>query len=420
MSNLLINLSNNKMISASQVDVLVIGAGPSGAIATAILQKKGYQVKVVEKTLFPRFVIGESLLPRCMDHLEEAGLLDVVKQYGFQEKFGAKFIYKNKSCDFNFSEQYTKGWKWTWQVPRAEFDQLLIDTVAAREGVSLSYETTVIDVKFEEDKVFTTIVDKEENQDVIESKYIIDGSGYGRVLPNLLGLNQDSSMPSRAAFFTHINDDNRPNNLDGNRIQAVVLKQDVWCWIIPFSNGKTSVGFVGDLSFENNEASAEEKFNELIAQDEYLTERLKGVSFDFEPKEIVGYSASVSKLYGERFVLTGNSTEFLDPIFSSGVTFAMETGIVAAKLIVKELEGEKVDWEQDFSKYILQGVDVFRSYVNAWYEGTLPKIFFADEINQDIKTKICSVLAGYVWDHTNPYVKKHNKALKVLANVVSL
>ncbi|HNG62627.1 MAG TPA: FAD-dependent monooxygenase, partial [Ferruginibacter sp.] len=112
-------------MKSEQVDVLVIGAGPSGTVAASIIKKAGYSVKIVEKMTFPRFVIGESLLPRCMEALEEAGFLDAVKEKKFQEKFGAKFVNNGKVSDFFFADQYTKGWTWTWQVPRGEFDQTL-------------------------------------------------------------------------------------------------------------------------------------------------------------------------------------------------------------------------------------------------------------------------------------------------------
>src|SRR3954465_11594578 len=118
-------------MSTEHVDVLVIGAGPAGCISASIINKEGFKVKIVEREKFPRFVIGESLLPRVMDHLEEAGLLEAVKQAGFQQKFGAKFVRGEEICDFNFTEQFTKGWTWTWQVQRAKFDKILADTVAS-------------------------------------------------------------------------------------------------------------------------------------------------------------------------------------------------------------------------------------------------------------------------------------------------
>src|SRR5688500_10168707 len=108
-----------------KTDVLVIGAGPAGSIAAAMLNQAGYDVRVVEREKFPRFVIGESLLPRCMEVLKEANLLEAVTAKGFQQKFGAKFLKDDQVADFNFSDQFTKGWNWTWQVPRAEFDNAI-------------------------------------------------------------------------------------------------------------------------------------------------------------------------------------------------------------------------------------------------------------------------------------------------------
>src|SRR6267154_2420764 len=110
-------------MKTEKVDVLVIGAGPAGTVAASIVNKAGFSVKIVEKQKFPRFVIGESLLPRCMEALDEAGFLDAVREKGFQEKFGAKFVKDGMVADFIFADQYTPGWNQTWQVPRAEFDK---------------------------------------------------------------------------------------------------------------------------------------------------------------------------------------------------------------------------------------------------------------------------------------------------------
>lgn len=401
-----------------KTDVLIIGAGPSGTASAAILRKEGFDVTIVEKTTFPRFVIGESLLPRCMDLLEEAGLLEAIEKQDYKEKHGAKFYRGNDTCEFNFSEQYTKAKTWTWQVPRADFDKVLADEVA-KKGATILYNTTVENVEFESEKVITTVTSNDETK-TIESKYIIDGSGYGRVLPNLLDLNIPSTLPVRSAFFTHVDDTNRSEDIESSRIQVVVLKADVWVWIIPFSNGKTSLGVVGDLSFIDKTKTNDENFRILLESNDFLNTRFGKNKFEFEPKVIDGYSAGVKQLYGNRYVLTGNSTEFLDPIFSSGVTFALESGVLAAKLIVKELNNEKVDWEKEYSEYILQGVAVFRSYVDRWYDETLQTVFFSDEIDQDIKGQICSVLAGYVWDETNPFIKKHKRIVQTLAKVIAI
>src|SRR5690606_280815 len=156
----------------------------------------------------------------------------------------------------------------------------------------------------------------------------------------------------------------------------------------------------------------------IIEQSDYYRERFKGTEFLFEPKKMIAYSSAVKKFYGPGFALTGNSAEFLDPVFSSGVCFATESGALAAKLAIRQLRGEKVDWETDYEKYIMYGVNVFRSYVKTWYTGELQKLFFHPEVNQDVRRKICAVLAGYVWDKENPFVSKHDRAVQAIAHVL--
>lgn len=403
-----------------KVDVLVIGAGPAGSIATSLMHQQGLNVKVVEKEKFPRFVIGESLLPRVMDHLEEAKLLDAVKAAGFQEKFGAKFVRGNEVCDFNFSDQFSKGWTWTWQVPRGQFDKILSDTVAAM-GVPVEQETTVIDIKFNGTQSITTVVNKEGVKKQIEAKFIVDASGYGRVIPRMFNLDEPSNLGSRKTHFTHFRDLKRPAGIDGNRITVVVHQQRTWIWIIPFSNGITSVGFVADPEFfKDFPEDPTERMKAIIAADPQTKDRFADAEMMFEPRTIEGYSISTKQLYGEGYVLCGNATEFLDPVFSSGVTFAMESGSKAGKLVSKFLKGGRVDWQKEYTDHMMQGINTFRTYVSTWYEGDLHDIFFSENQDPEIKRQICSVLAGYVWDQDNPFVKKHDRVVKTLAQVIRM
>ena len=399
-------------------DVLVIGAGPAGTIAASLINKQGFKVKIVEKEKFPRFVIGESLLPRVMDHLDEAGFLDAVKKAGFQEKFGAKFVRGNEICDFNFEQQFTKGWTWTWQVPRGEFDLILANEVQ-KMGVPVDFETTVTNIKFDGTNSTTTVVDKQGNTSEIDAKFIVDASGYGRVIPRMFGLDEPSNLGVRKTHFTHFKDLKRPPGIDGNRITVVVHQQRTWIWIIPFSNGITSVGFVSSPEFFlDHPENPTERMKSVIASDATTAERFKDAEMMFEPKTIEGYSISTKTLYGDGFALVGNATEFLDPVFSSGVTFAMESGNKAGKLTCEFLKGNNPDWQKEYTDYMMQGINTFRTYVNGWYSGDLHEIFFAEEPEEDIKRKICSVLAGYVWDMENPYVNKHERAVRALADVL--
>ncbi|HEY5748912.1 MAG TPA: tryptophan 7-halogenase [Chryseolinea sp.] len=405
----------------NKIDVLVIGAGPAGSVSAAMIHKAGLSVRVVEREKFPRFVIGESLLPRCMEVLEDAEFLDAVKAKKFQEKFGAKFMKEDKVSDFNFSDQYSNGWTWTWQVQRAEFDLTLISDVE-RRGVPVDFETTVTAIEFQPDESsITTVQKKDGTTEKIEARFIIDASGYGRVIPRLFNLDKPSNLDPRKAVFAHVNDIHRNNHDEPNRIIAVMYAPGIWSWIIPFSTGVTSLGFVGSFDYFNamgGEPSSQ--FRTFIDGNAYLKQRFGDVDWVFEPRKLEAWSATTDKFYGHGFVLTGNVTEFLDPIFSSGVMFATVSSHTASKMVIRKLKGENVDWDNDYTNFIRQGVDTFRTYVMAWYDGTLEKIFFSKNPDPEIKRQICSVLAGYVWDQSNPYVKDHAGSLKRLAKLIDV
>lgn len=403
----------------NSTDVLVIGAGPAGTVAASIVNKAGFKVQIVEKMKFPRFVIGESLLPRCMEALEEAGFLEAVNAQQFQQKSGAKFVKDGKICDYEFSDQFTKGWETAFQVPRSAFDKTLADTVE-KMGVPIHYETTVIGITFNGSDSITTVKDKDGKESQIKARFIIDGSGYGRVIPRLFNMDKPSNLPSRKAVFTHTVDTRRSMADEPNRITIVVHKPGVWIWIIPFVGNITSLGYVGFPEFfDQYSGTMEEQMRKLIADEPYLAKRFENVAFLFEPKSLQAWSGTTDRFFGDGFVLTGNVTEFLDPVFSSGVTLATVSSQIAGNLVVEKLKGRNIDWENEYMKPMMQGVDTFRSYVMAWYEGTLDTIFFADNQDPLIKSQICSVLAGYVWDLENPYVKNHASALQRLAALIS-
>jgi flavin-dependent dehydrogenase len=402
------------------VDVLVIGAGPAGSVAASYLNKQGYKVKILEKEKFPRFQIGESLLPCCMDHLQEADLLESVKAVGFQKKTGAAFMRGERRCEFYFSEQYTKGWTWTWQVKRADFD-LTLARAAEANGVDLNFECEVLQAACSETVQKVQYKDVHNKLHWVQAKFIIDSSGYGRVLPRLFDLSKPSAFTARGAIFTHWEDNERSEKASNNIFVHSFDENKSWIWAIPFSDGSTSVGIVGDREKVEELAKSDGREYEIFIRTfPDLKGRFTKARTKFAPKNILGYSIGVKQMYGPGFVLSGNSTEFLDPIFSSGVTFATASGLLSAKLTAKQLSGTEVNWKTEYEDVIQTGINVFRSYVTGWYNGDFQTIVFANTIDEKFKNQICSVLAGYVWDTTNPFVKKHDTILATLAKVIRM
>jgi flavin-dependent dehydrogenase len=405
------------VMTTTETDVLIIGAGPAGAVAAASLHRDGLRTLVVEKQRFPRFVIGESLLPRTMDLLKDVDLLDAVEARGFIHKTGAVFRRGEQICDFDFMNQSGDGWKYTYHVPRAEFDQTIADTVAAR-GVEMLYGHGVTAVNFVNQHVEAEIEQPDGQRRSLSARFVLDCSGYGRVLPKLLKLETPSHYPVRESLFTHVTGDIRPSGRDEGKIWICMHPGGAWLWIIPFSDGRTSVGVVAEPKFyADYPGDPEAQLRAIVMSDSNASKRLANMKVLFPPQRITGFACSVKQLFGPRYALAGNATEFLDPIFSSGVTLAMESGLRAAQVVTRELRGETVNWQMDYADYLMQGVNTFRSYVNAWYDEKLPTILFAASRNPDVMRQICSVLAGYVWDKANPYVAQADRALRALASI---
>ncbi len=406
-------------------DTLIIGAGPSGSIAAALLIKRGYQPLVLERASFPRFSIGESLLPQCMAFIEEAGMMDALQEnaarLGFQFKNGATFDRGQQHDFFNFEEKFTPGWGTTFQVRRAEFDKLLADE-AEKAGAEIRYQQEITAVDIDGEHPELTVYDHaQEREYTVSGRFLLDASGFARVLPRMLELEAPSNFPVRQAIFTHVEDRISCEDFDRNKILITVHPEhvDCWYWLIPFSDGRCSLGVVAEEAFLKQVPGEEpgDKLRRLVSEAPDLSRHLADAVYDTPVNHITGYSANVSSLTGRNFALLGNAGEFLDPVFSSGVTIAMKSASLAAETLDRQFQGEAVDWEQDFAAPLSRGVKTFRTYVSAWYDGSFQDIIFYPEKPEEIKAMICSILAGYAWDESNPYVREHQRRLNVLARV---
>ncbi|WP_199770436.1 NAD(P)/FAD-dependent oxidoreductase [Helicobacter aurati] len=407
-----------------EIDVLIIGAGPSGAIASALLHKQGnLKILVVEKEHFPRFVIGESLLPVCMEILEEAGFLKAVKQYGFQFKNGAAFSFKDKYRYFNFCDKSAAGYGTTFQVQRADFDELLINE-AIKQGILVLFGTSVQQIIFPENTEGKGIHDdyvqvQLSNKQTIKTKFILDASGYGRVIARLLNLETPSNLSTRKAYFTHIQDNITEPLYDRNKILITTHPEnhEIWSWLIPFSNGRCSIGVVGSpqlLDKDNHTFTAEKILKKYIYHAPLLKRLLSRATWDMPVQNISAYSKNIKRFYGERFIILGNAGEFLDPVFSSGVAIAMYSARLASALTIKIFNNEIINLEKEYTKPLMLGINTFRAYIQSWYDGSLQRIIYTQNENYEVKRQMGSILAGYVWDINNPYITKSQSSLQIL------
>ncbi|MDR3056274.1 MAG: NAD(P)/FAD-dependent oxidoreductase [Zoogloeaceae bacterium] len=398
-------------------EVIIIGAGPSGAVAAGLLRQAGRKVTIVEKMEFPRFCIGESLLPQSMEFIEAAGMLQDVIQAGFQFKNGAAFACDGQHAEFDFRKKFTPGWGTTYQVQRGNFDKVLADA-AARQGADIRYRHEVTAVDLSGDKPVLFIHPAEGEDYTLTGDFLLDASGYGRVLPRLLDLETPSDLPVRQAIFTHIEDRIAQTEgvvFDRDKILISVHpdETDIWYWLIPFSNGRSSIGVVARREqFDGREDS--QQLRERVLQAPNLAKLLKNAQWDTPVQRIIGYSANVKTLCGRHYALLGNAGEFLDPVFSSGVTIAFKSADLAVKTLLRQQAGESVDWQRDYAHPLMVGVNAFRAFVNAWYDRRLQNIIFHPDKTDGIERMISAVLAGYAWDEQNPFVAKAEKRLSSL------
>lgn len=401
-------------------DVIIIGAGPAGSCAGAMLAQAGKRVLCLEKQHFPRFSIGESLLPHCMEFLTTAGMAATLQHHaeslGFQFKNGAAFLKNDIRTAFDFTDKFSPGPGTTFQVKRAAFDKLLADA-AAEQGLQIRYGVTVQQCDhLQAQQAVLTVSDETNSQYQLSAGFILDASGFGRVLPRLLDLEVPSNFPVRQACFCHIRDNISDERFDRNKILITVHSSlpDVWFWLIPFSDGTASLGVVGKQQRFDSALSATDNLWQHIHQTPELAELLAQATPVNEVQTLTGYSANVRTLHGNNFALLGNAGEFLDPVFSSGVTIALRSAAMAVPLVLRQLNGDMPDWETQYSKPLRKGIDTFRTFVTAWYDGRFQDVIFSEKRQAKVTAMISAILAGYAWDPANPYVAEPERRLNVL------
>jgi flavin-dependent dehydrogenase len=384
-------------------DAVVIGGGPGGSTVATALARAGRRVTLLEREKFPRFHVGESLLPFSLPILDRLGVHEKVRAAGYQKKYGAFFWNESNGTarPVVFAEARDPNHPMAYQVKRADFDDLLLRH-AATCGALVREETAVEDVLFEGGRAVGVRARPAEGGpgEEIRARVVVDASGQGAVLSRKLGLRRFDPKLKRAALFAHYEGLRWP---EGSRPGDILLPidQGVWYWVIPFSDGTCSVGGVfdpADVRFGEG-ATPESRFESLIERSLRMRELLSGARRFSKVYGVSDYSASSQRLGGDGWVLVGDAATFLDPVFSTGVFLAMATGERAALAIDRALARRgRVD-ARDLRSYERQANRMFarfRKFVYNFYDPVFFEAFTTPQPPEPIRAAVVTTLAGGV------------------------
>jgi flavin-dependent dehydrogenase len=385
---------------AFDCDVLVVGGGPGGSTAAAMLQRRGHRVIQLEKDRHPRFHIGESLLPCNLPIMQELGVLEKVRALGVM-KFGADFP-KGESGyhTFQFRRALGDSPPHAFQVKREEFDQMLFEHaresgVDAREGVKV--ERVDVDGV---DAVTATARDSAGNPFTLRARYFVDASGRDTLLGNALKLKRKNDKHQSAAIFAHFRGvELRPGEEAGN---ISIYRFDYgWCWFIPLREGVMSVGCVCFPEYLKQRRGRNEAFLiETLKLMPAAWARMSAAEMISEVRVTGNYSYTCSRMAGPGWVMVGDAYAFVDPVFSSGVYLAMHSGKQAAALVDDVLRdpAHESALQTRFTKRIRRGIRVFSWFIYRFNSPVMRNLFARPRNIWRVEDGVVSMLAGDVFD----------------------
>ena len=382
----------------SLYDVAIIGGGPAGSTAATLLAKAARRVIVLEREKFPRFHIGESLLPFSTQAFDRLGVREKLDRT-FLPKFGAEIVAAcgTKGVKFYFKDGFRTRRDRAYQVTRSEFDKLLLEH-SRENGAEVREETEVKKIAFEEDRVKIDIETSDGARSIIESRYLLDCSGRQTTLGNFFKLKKSYDHLQKFSVFAHYENVDRAEGIDGTLIR-MVRGLDRWFWMIPLTPTRMSIGVVMDTTtYRAMKLPAEAALEKCIGEQPMVLERMTRAERVSPVYSAGDYSYRNARLFGDRWLLAGDAAGFIDPVFSSGVFLAIMSAEKAADALDEILndESKKRRLFKDYSRRVNYVMDVYLTFVTSWYRRSkeFTEVFLNPTETLQLAPAVNAVLAG--------------------------
>ena len=382
-------------------DFAVVGGGPAGSSSAISLRQHGHSVVLFERETFPRFHIGESLLSTANDAFAALGVAKQIESAGFPEKWGARLYthdgQSGRYVDFTNVREVTKAQ--TYQVCRQEFDRILLER-ARKVGVDVREACNVTGCEFTPDAAILDVASRVDGATSrMQVRALVDATGRGGLLARKFDLRTEEPRLANIAIYSHYTNVPRLEGPRPDDIRLIARNDAGWFWLIPISKELTSVGVVLPKDLYRrlaNGDSAEEALNRTISDTPIVAELMREARREWAVRVEKDFSYSASAYAGDRWILAGDAGSFLDPVFSTGVSIAMESGIEAAAELHRAFGRNDFSAPSfaAFSRRQRKRFERFRRFVVGFYTPQFRDVFFSQEPPKLIFRSVTTVLAG--------------------------